>query len=169
MYYPFTSKCIQQRIHDTVLQEQDSSVLNSSNLDFYKNIYKIQTRAQYVDSISYRSDRSVLSKMIISAHNLAVEKGRYTGFPRHDRICEVCNTGPIENEQHFLLECTCPAYKLLREDFNLKLEKVGINVPTHICFNNRQYLYGLLNSKNNIIVKLMIKFILDLCLVCEKH
>ena len=35
--------------------------------------------------------------------------------------------------------------------FNLKLEKVGINVPTkvginvpsHICFNNRRYLYGL--------------------------
>ena len=97
MYYPLTSKSIQQRIQDIVLQEQDSSILNSSNLDFYKNIYKIQTRAQYVDSISYRSDRSVLSKMIISAHNLAVEKGRYAGIPRHDRICEVCNTGPKEN------------------------------------------------------------------------
>ena len=28
-----------------------------------------------------------------------------------------------------------------------------------VCFNKRKYLYGLLNSKNNIIVKLMIKLI----------
>ena len=154
---PLYQKSIQQRIHDIALQEQDSSILNSSKLDFYKNIYKIQTRAQYVDSISYRSDRSVLAKIRISAHNLTVEKGRYTGIPRHDRICKVCNTGSIGNEQHFLIEC--PAYKPLREDFILKLEKVAINGRTRLCFNNRKYLYGLLNSNNNIIVKLMIKFI----------
>ena len=53
-------------------------------------------------------------------------------------------------------------YNLLQEDFILKLEKVGINVPSHTCFNNRIYLYCLLNSKNNIIVKLMIKFIRSL-------
>ena len=152
--FPLYQKSIQQPIHDIALQEQDSSILNSSKLDFYKNIYKIQTHAQYVDSISYRSDRSVLAKIRISAHNLTVEKGRYTGIPRHDRICKVCNTGSIENEQHFLLEC--PAYKLLREDFILKLEKVAINGRTPLCFDNRKYLYGLLNSNNNIIVNLMI-------------
>ena len=157
---PLYQKSIQQWIHDIALQEQDSSILNSSKLDFYKNIYKIQTHAQYVDSISYRSDRSVLAKIRISAHKLTVKKGRYTGIPRHDRICKVCNTGSIENEQHFLLEC--PAYKLLREDFILKLEKVAINGRTRLCFNNRKYLYGLLNSNNNIIVKFMIKFIRSL-------
>ena len=78
---PLHLKSIQQRIHGIVLQEQDSSILKSSKLDFYKNIYKIQTRAQYVDSISYRSDTSVLAKMRISAHKLAIEKGRYTGIP----------------------------------------------------------------------------------------
>ena len=41
----------------------------------------------------------------------------------HDRICTICNTRAIENEQHFLLECT--AYKFLQENFILKLEKVG--------------------------------------------
>ena len=95
--------------------------------------------------ISYRSDRSVLAKIRISAHNLTVKKGRYTGVPRHDRICKVCNTGSIENEQHFLLEC--PAYLLIREDFILKLEKEAINGPSRICFNNRKYLYGLLIVK----------------------
>ena len=42
-------------------------------------------------------------------------------------------------------------------------------MPTHICFNNRQYMYGLYfnNSKNNIIVKLMIKFIRSLLNIRE--
>ena len=82
---PLYQKSIQQTIHDIALQEQDSSILNSSKLDFYKNIYKIQTRAQYVDSKGYRSDRPVLAKIRISAHNLTVEKGRYTGIPRSDQ------------------------------------------------------------------------------------
>ena len=60
---PLYQKSIQQRIHDIALQEQDSSILKSSKLDIYKNIYKFQTRAQYVDSISYRSDGSVWHKL----------------------------------------------------------------------------------------------------------
>ena len=90
----------------------------------------------------------------ISAHNLTVEKCRYTGISRHIRICNVSNTGSIGNEQHFLLERQ--EYKPLRDDFIFKLEKVDINGPIHICFDNRKYLYGLFNSKNNI-VKLIIK------------
>ena len=50
----------------------------------------------------------------------------------------------LKTMKHFLLEY--PAYKLLREDLILKLEKEGINVPTHMWFNNRQYLYGLLKK-----------------------
>ena len=38
----------------------------------------------------------------------------------------------------------------------------SFNGRTRLCFNNRKYFYGLLNSNNNIIVKLMIKFIRSL-------
>ena len=47
-------------------------------------------------------------------------------IPRQNRICTVRNTGSIENEQYFLLECT--AYKFLREEFFLRLNRLGINV-----------------------------------------
>ena len=90
-------KHIQQRIHDVAIQEQDSVILNSTKLDFDTNIYKIQTRAQYVDIISCRSDRSILAKLRVSAHKLTIEKGRYTGIPRQNVICTVCNTDSIEN------------------------------------------------------------------------
>ena len=49
---PLHLKSIQQRINDITLQEQDSAVLNSSKLDFYKNINIIQTCAYYVENIS---------------------------------------------------------------------------------------------------------------------
>ena len=41
---PIHVKHIQKRIrHDVAIQEQDSVILNSTKLDFYKNIYKIHT------------------------------------------------------------------------------------------------------------------------------
>ena len=46
-------------------------------------------------------------------------------------------------------------YMLLCEAFLMQLEKLGINVPIHLCFNNTKYLYCLFNSKNGIIVKLL--------------
>ena len=45
-------KHMQVRINDQVLQEQDSFILSSAKLDFYKNLYDIKARAHYVDLIS---------------------------------------------------------------------------------------------------------------------
>ena len=41
--------------------------------------------------------------MRIIAHNLTIEKGRYTDIPRHDRMCKVCNIGLAKNEQFLLV------------------------------------------------------------------
>ena len=133
------------------------NILNSTKLDFYKNIYKIQTRAHYVDIISCRSDRSSLAKLRVRAHKLILEKGRYSGIPRQNRICTVCNTGSIENEQHFLLKCT--AYKFLREEFFLKLNRLGINVSIPLCVRDISRLYCLLNKKNVIVIKMLVKYV----------
>ena len=56
---------------------------------------------EYADIISCRSDRSVLAKLRVSVDKLTIEKGRYPGISRQNRICTVCNTGSVENEQHF--------------------------------------------------------------------
>ena len=157
---PIHVKHIQQRIHDVVIQEQDSVMLNSTKLAFYKNIYKIQTRAHYVDIISCRSDRSILAKLRVRAHKLTIEKGIHIGIPRQNRICTFCNTGPTQNEQHFLLECT--AYKFLREEFFLKLNRLGINVSVPLCVRNISGLYWLLNKKNVIVIKMLVKYIRSL-------
>jgi hypothetical protein len=45
----------------------------------------------------------------ISAHNLRIEVGRYgvNRVQRCDRVCQLCETGDIEDEYHFV--CRCPA------------------------------------------------------------
>ena len=37
--------------------------------------------------------------------NYSIETGRYIGLPVEERICRSCNTGQVEDEQHFCVEC----------------------------------------------------------------
>ena len=65
--------------------------------------------------------RSALAKFWISAHSLAIEKGRYSR-PRicpEDRICIYCSSNEVEDESHVLNICT--AYDNERKDFINKL------------------------------------------------
>ena len=116
-------KHMQVRINDQVLQEQVSFISISAKLDFYKNLYDIKACAHYVDLISCRSERSILAKIRLSAHNHAVQKGRHNNIFRPNRICPVCSTGSVENEDHFLLKCT--AYRQLREEFFPENNQIG--------------------------------------------
>ena len=42
---------------------------------------------------------------------------RAQGLPREQRLCRLCSSGAIEDEQHVL--CVCPAYAKLRADAQL--------------------------------------------------
>ena len=87
-------KNIQHRIQDVNQQEQDSLILKSSLLDFYKTIYNFGTRDHFVDIINKKKpDRSVLIKLSVSAHDLAIDKGRYNEQLRQSLICLACDLG----------------------------------------------------------------------------
>ena len=36
---------------------------------------------------------------------LRLETGRFVGEPEYQRICKMCDSGQVENELYFLLEC----------------------------------------------------------------
>ena len=143
-----------------ILQEQDSFILNSAKLDFYKNLYDFKACANCVDLISCRAERSILAKIHLSVHNLAVEKGKHNNISRPNRICPVCSTVSVENEDRFLLKCT--AYRQLREDFVLKINRLGINISIANCASNAINWYHFLNCKNVTAMKLLVKFIRSL-------
>jgi hypothetical protein len=47
------------------------------------------------------------SKLKTSSHALQIETGRYKSpkIPADQRFCTLCNTGEVEDEQHFMLSC----------------------------------------------------------------
>ena len=48
----------------------------------------------------------------LSSHCLAVEMLRRDDIPRHQRLCQFCDLGEVEDETHFLLRC--PVYYEIR-------------------------------------------------------
>ena len=43
----------------------------------------------------------MICKLRISAHPLAIEKGRYSNVPRSERFCNACKKEIVEDEEHF--------------------------------------------------------------------
>ena len=53
--------------------------------------------------------RKAICKLRLSAHNLLIETDRYVkpkSMPCSERICKHCNLNLIENEFHFLSQCS---------------------------------------------------------------
>jgi hypothetical protein len=50
--------------------------------------------------------KPLISRYRLHAHSLNIETGRYYNIDRHARICNMCNNNDIEDEYHFILECS---------------------------------------------------------------
>lgn len=61
-----------------------------------------------------RSERSLLTKIKVSAHSLAIETGRYSrpNIPASERFCKFCKN-VMEDEKQFILNC--PQYETERK------------------------------------------------------
>jgi hypothetical protein len=94
---------ISKKLEKVYLKLWRDDISKSSRLHFYNKYttdYKVQT---YLNEIKTFKHRQALSKLRLSAHDLKIEKGRYTNTPREKRLCEECNV--IEDEIHLLDKC----------------------------------------------------------------
>ena len=98
---------------------------NSSKLTFYSTFKTDHNLEKYLVLIKDPYKRKCLSRFRVSSHNLQIEIGRYQNIPREERLCEICNSGEVENETHFLL--FCKAYEHSREDLRSSLENASSN------------------------------------------
>jgi len=74
-----------------------------------------------------------IAKLRTSTHSLAIETGRYTRprIPPENRLCKLCNRSAVEDEQHFILECSL--YTDLREEMLRAYSEINPldNLPTN--------------------------------------
>ena len=52
-----------------------------------------------------------MTKLRLGILNLKIVLGRYEGIPREKRFCKLCDSGLVENEMQFVLECNYFIYE----------------------------------------------------------
>jgi hypothetical protein len=111
-----------------------SRIMNESKLRTYIT-FKADFGMEDYLTISNDKHRKAMARFRISAHTLAIERGRYTTPPTPliDRVCKHCADHRIEDEFHFLVECDkydSPRRKLFHE--------IGILCPRFQDLNDKQ-------------------------------
>ena len=106
---------ISQTIQDVWFQNSVEKMENESKLTLLKNCKSQNKPSNYLKLIANRKQRSLLSKLRLGTLDLEIEKSRKHNIPRAERHCKLCNTGEVENEIHFILNC--PALSHSRESY----------------------------------------------------
>ena len=84
----------------------DTKRYNSEKLRYY-NLYKFDNKpAEYTFMNISKYQRSLFAQFRCGILPLEIETGRFKGTPLSERICNVCDSGSVEDEIHFLCECS---------------------------------------------------------------
>lgn len=88
------------------IKQKQVSIFFMEYVFFY--IIIMAKRTTYIDKLENWCDRSELCKIFISAHPLVIEREDILiRVPWDKRFClSVCNSEEIEDEEHFLFQCT---------------------------------------------------------------
>lgn len=102
---------------------------------------------KYLCILKSFEQRRNFTRFRISSHRLQIERGRYQGALRQDRLCLRCTSGEVDDEKHFLISCsTCPE---IRTEMFSRINNICQNF--HVL-NPEQKLYWLLNNENEEIL-----------------
>ena len=113
-------------------------------------------RPSYVDNLIEIKQRAVISKIRTSSHSPMIEKGRHASIPASERLCKVCNSRKIEDEEHFLLHCN--NYEPERQLF---INKIITSNPGFGKFSPVTKIIFILNNKSPNILRMSSTFIMS--------
>jgi hypothetical protein len=98
----------------------------------------LTTHEMYGSTHVAEHKRIAFTKLRLSSHNLAVERGRWTRVPRDQRLCQLCDSGEIQDEHHILTRC--PATNDVRTRFpqvNFSVPdffEIDVNILANLCY-----------------------------------
>ena len=113
---PNRTECV-----ETVFSAEENSwrarLQTKSKLQWYSHNKNKLAREPYMDLVKNGHHRRLLLRLRASNFMIRIEYGRIDGLPRPERMCLMCCNGAVEDEQHFLTECS--AFGELRHTANL--------------------------------------------------
>lgn len=113
-----------------------------SKMVMYQSLKASYVGEEYLRRMPVTPALYELLKFRCGSHDLEIEKGRYRGVPRDQRICTNCNLGRIEDEAHFLFEC--PRYYVVRGQYHFLFEYANRDVSRFVNHPEREVVGHLL-------------------------
>ena len=94
----------------TCVRQNDKNIWSATvqmkpKLRTYSLIKADLRREEYLSWEITGEQRVMYARLRSGSHQLRIERGRWENEREEERLCKVCGTGKIENEQHFLLDC----------------------------------------------------------------
>ena len=121
---PCPTEQIWALLHEAKCCEWKRSLTNYPKLRTYVKFKENFCIEPYTSINMNRKYRSILAQLRIGILPLEIETGRWKGVEIERRTCQLCNSGSVEDESHFLFECIF--YACERNDF---FTKIGVLSP----------------------------------------
>ena len=128
---PSINKNILKRFHDIFTQHTLANIQNNSKLNFLNSIKDTYSMENYLKIKDYQN-RKAICKLRTSSH-LKIETGRWTNIARENRICTQCRQNTVEDEYHFLFDCTMHA-----NERNISFEKIKTKTNINLFDASKQ-------------------------------
>jgi len=97
--------CVKDRLNDLMLRNWKGEVSSKAKLRTYVILKDNVDVEHYVKYCYNRQNRSLMAQLRCGILPLRIETGRFCGLAVEDRLCEICKSGKIEDEIHFVVEC----------------------------------------------------------------
>lgn len=139
LYWTVGSPIPDEMIHFYIREKSKEvwreQITRKAKLRKYRELKFAPVVSTYAAANIPKRNRSLLGQLVCGCLKLQVETGRYDDELLDERICQCCDLGLVEDEDHFLF--VCPAYRAERTDLNTKIA----NLTMHNLLNN-PFLFG---------------------------
>ncbi|CAC5405575.1 unnamed protein product [Mytilus coruscus] len=124
---------VRNNLMDICATKWHTDLSNFPKLRTYRTFKSTYSTETYIKLNLKRRERSVLDQFRCGILPLRLETGRFVGEPEYQRICRMCDSGNIENELHFLVECQF--YNGLRNQLFSGLSETVLNLNNNEKLN----------------------------------
>ena len=140
---------VKQRIRDQYLQTWNGEIYNN-NLCYNYRMFKTKfCFERYLVILDGALRRNIL-KLRFSNHKLPIHSQRFLNIPRDERVCELCETGELGDEFHYLFNC---------KDERIMRERVNALTPYFHNKPNAFKYHALINCKSKVKLKKLARFV----------
>ena len=90
-----------------------------NKLEFYRTFKSHFEFESYLVNIKNTEHRKMVAKLRARSHTLVREMSRHYDLPYAARLCQICKSGDVESEEHFMSKCS--KYKSLRDELHIRV------------------------------------------------